>query len=36
MEISLDRDKKLLGDGGFEITCVVARVLGSDLGDLLG
>lgn len=35
MEISLDRDKKLLGDGGFEITYVwQSRVLGSDLGDL--
>lgn len=35
MEISLDRDRKLLGDGGFEITWVrQSRVLGSDLGDL--
>jgi hypothetical protein len=34
MEISLDRDRNLLGDGGFEITCAVARVLSSDLGDL--
>lgn len=34
MEISLDRDRKLLGDCGFEITCAVAKVLASDLGDL--